>query len=245
VILEGGGIIRLGAVVVTVTRVMTAPPLGVIGLCAAVHVDNVKVGGSVHAIVTGELNPPIGVTVTVKVAELPAFTGDGVGAVAVIVKSGAMFVPLPFRVNTCGLVLSPSVRVSVAVSGPTTDGLNVTLTAQGVVVVMLGLQLAGVAVKSALFAPVTAALVNGIAAFVLFVSVTVFAALVVPISTVPKSSVDPGAGDTIKVGISVSFATNAAEWSPLGKLVWNAGGTAVAGGKTGKVAAEENVNPVI
>lgn len=208
--MEGGGIIRLGAVVVTVTRVMTGPPLGVIGLCAAVHVDNVIAAGSVHVIVTGELNPPIGVTVTVKVAGEPAFTGDGVGAVAVIVKSGATFVPLPFRVNTCGLVLSPSVSVSVAVSGPTTVGVKVTPTVQGVVVVM-GLQEAGVAVKSALFAPVTVALVNAIDAFVLFVSVTVFAALVVPTTTVPKSSVDPGAGDTTRVGISVSLAMNASD----------------------------------
>jgi hypothetical protein len=82
--------------------------------------------------------------------------------------------------------------------------------------------------------------VNAIAALVLFVSVIVCAALVFPMSTVPKLSVDPGAGDTAKVGISVSLATKAAEVAPLGKLGWT-----VPGGKTGKVADEENVTPVI
>ena len=127
-------------------------------------------------------------------------------------KSGGEFDPVPFRENVCGLVLSPSVSVSVAVSGPTTDGLNVTLTVQGVVVVMLGLQVAaGVALKSAEFAPVTVALVNAIAPFVLFVSVTVCGALVFGMTTVPKASVDPGAGDATKVGIGVSFATKASD----------------------------------
>ena len=92
--------------------------------------------------------------------------------------------------------------------------------------------------------PFTTALVNAIAALVLFVKVTVCAALVFPMSTIPKLRVDPAAGDTGKVGISVNFATNAAEVSPLGKLVWNAGVVAVAGGKTGNVADEENVTPV-
>jgi hypothetical protein len=90
--------------------------------------------------------------------------------------------------------------------------------------------------------PLTTALVKAIAAFVLFVSVTVFAALVFGMSTIPKFKL---VGDTVKVGISVSLATNAAEVAPLGKLVWNAGVVAVAGGKTGKVADEENVTPVI
>jgi len=90
--------------------------------------------------------------------------------------------------------------------------------------------------------PFITALVKAIAAFVLFVSVTVCAGLVLGMSTVPKFRL---VGDTVKVGISVSFATNAAEVSPLGKLVWNAGVVAEAGGKTGKVADEENVTPVI
>ena len=40
------------------------------------------------------------------------------------------FVPVPLRAMFCGLVLSPSVRTSVAVSAPATEGLNVTLMLQ-------------------------------------------------------------------------------------------------------------------
>jgi hypothetical protein len=90
--------------------------------------------------------------------------------------------------------------------------------------------------------PFTTALVNAIAALVLFVKVTVIAALVLGMTTVPKFRL---VGDTTSVGISVSFATKAADLSPLGRLVWNAGVVAVAGGKIGKVAAEENATPVI
>jgi hypothetical protein len=211
----------LGAVVVTVTTVETGPPLGVIGLVVGVHVDKFSPAGSMHAIVTAELNPPIGVTVTVNVAGEPAFTGDGAGAVAVIVKSGAVFVPLPVRVNDCGLVLSASVKTSLAVSegvgGGTTVGLNVTLTAQEAPAAMLAPQVLAEMAKSVLAAaglPPVMAAANAIAAFVLFVSVTVWAALVVPITTVPKARVDPGAGDTTKVGISVNFAMNASDVPP-------------------------------
>jgi len=84
--------------------------------------------------------------------------------------------------------------------------------------------------------PFTTALVNAIAAFVLFVSVTVCAALVPGISTVPKLRV---VGITVRVGIRVSFATKASD-VPF-RVVWNAGGVAVAGGKTGKLLAVENV----
>jgi hypothetical protein len=57
--------------------------------------------------------------------------------------------------------------------------------------------------------PFTTAAVNAIAAFVLFVSVTVsVGGVVVPISTVPKLSV---VGDTTNVGISVSLAINASD----------------------------------
>jgi hypothetical protein len=50
--------------------------------------------------------------------------------------------------------------------------------------------------------------VNVIAAFVLFVSVTIFAALVLGMSTVPKLRV---VGATAKVAMGVNFATNASE----------------------------------
>jgi hypothetical protein len=57
--------------------------------------------------------------------------------------------------------------------------------------------------------PLNAALVNEIVLLVLFVNVTLCAALVWPTCTVPKSIVVPAAGTTASVGISVSFATNA------------------------------------
>jgi hypothetical protein len=208
---EGGG--TISAVVVTVTVDVTGlAPTGVTEAGTGVHVESVSEDGSAQVSATAELNPPIGVTVMVYVAGEPSVTLWLAGATA-SVKSGGMLVPVPFRVNVCGLVLSPSVNVSVAISAPAgADGLKVTLTVQGVVVVMLGLQAAaGVAAKSAAFVPVTVALVNAIGAFVLFVSVIVFGPLVVPICTGPKSSVDPGAGDTTKVGIGVSFATKASE----------------------------------
>jgi hypothetical protein len=201
---EGGG--TISAVVVTVTVDVCG---GVIDAGTGVHVESVSEDGSAQVSATAELNPPIGVTVTVYVAGEPSVTLWLVGATA-SVKSGGILVPLPIRVNVCGLVLSPSASANVAVFAPTTVGLNVTLTVQGVVVEMLGTQeAAGVAMKSAAFVPVSVALVNAIGAFVLFVSVIVCAALVVPICTDPKSSVDPAAGDSTKVGISVSFATNA------------------------------------
>ena len=126
---EGGGIIRLGAVVVTVTRVETAAPFGVIGLVVGVQLDKFSPAGSTHAIVTAELNPPIGVTVTVNVAGEPAFTGDGAGAVAVIVKSGA-FVPVPVSGTVCGLPAALSVMVKVPARAPSAVGVNVTLILQ-------------------------------------------------------------------------------------------------------------------
>jgi hypothetical protein len=83
--------------------------------------------------------------------------------------------------------------------------------------------------------------VKVIVAFVLFVRVNVCALLVTPTGCTPKSN---GEGATTTLGIRVSFATNAAERSPVGRFVWNAGVAAVAGGKTGKVADEEKVTPV-
>jgi hypothetical protein len=56
--------------------------------------------------------------------------------------------------------------------------------------------------------PFTTALVNAIAALVLFVKVTVFAALVLGMSTVPKFRL---VGATARVGMGVNFATNASE----------------------------------
>jgi len=76
--------------------------------------------------------------------------------------------------------------------------------------------------------------VKVIAALVLFVSVTIFAALVFGMSTVPKSRL---VGATAKVAMGVSLATNASE-VPF-RVVRKAAGAVV--GKTGKVAAVEYV----
>jgi hypothetical protein len=97
---EGGGIIRLGAVVVTVTVVVIAAPFGVTEPGEAVHVDNVSPAGSTQDTVTAELNPPTGVTVTVIVAGEPAFTVDGTGAAATIEKSAAVATPVPVRLTS-------------------------------------------------------------------------------------------------------------------------------------------------
>lgn len=78
--LEGG---TISAVVVTVTVDVTdvTPSAGVTEAGAGVHVADA--GAPVQASATAELNPPIGVTVTVKVAELPAVTVAVAGAVTV------------------------------------------------------------------------------------------------------------------------------------------------------------------
>jgi hypothetical protein len=83
---------------------------------------------AMELIVKGPL--PVFVSVTVFAA-LVVFTnwlpkGRGVGASPTTGDPAAA--PVPLREMDCGLVLSPSVSSSVAVSAPTTDGVNVTLT---------------------------------------------------------------------------------------------------------------------
>src|SRR5712691_11881930 len=82
-----------------------------------------------------------------------------------------------------------------------------------------------------------AALVKAIAAFVLFVKVTVCAGLVFGMRTVPKLRL---VGETTNVGISVSFAMNASDVPFF--VGWNA-----PAGKTGNFppgAGAEKVSPV-
>jgi len=119
---DGGGTIK--AVVVTVTVDVCG---AVIEAGTGVHVESVSVEGSTQVSATAELNPPVGVTVTVYVAGEPFVTVAVAGATP-SVKSGGVFEPAPVREIVCGLVLSPSVRTRFAVSAPTTVGLNVTLT---------------------------------------------------------------------------------------------------------------------
>src|SRR5947199_1781233 len=69
-----------------------------------------------HARPTGDLNPPIGVMVTVNVRVFPAFTFS-VAAGPVNPKSGAA-VPFPLSVMICGLPPALSVSDSVPVRAP-------------------------------------------------------------------------------------------------------------------------------
>lgn len=212
--MEGGGTIRLGAVVVTVTRVETAAPLGVIGLVVGVQVDKFSPAGSTHAIVTAELNPPIGVTVTVNVAGEPAFTGDGDGAVAVIVKSGGVFVPVPVSGTVCGLPAALSVMVKVPARAPSAVGVNVTLILQfapaASVAGLIGQAVAPVLVsaKSLGAGMEMVLIVRG--PVPVFVSVTICAVLVVFSCWLPKARL---VGASITAG--VGFAP-----VPVSKMFW-------------------------
>src|SRR5947209_2359186 len=78
-----------------------------------------------HARPTGDLNPPIGVMVTVNVRVFPAFTFS-VAAGPVNPKSGAA-VPFPLSVMICGLPPALSVTDSVPVRAPEAVGVKVTL----------------------------------------------------------------------------------------------------------------------
>src|SRR5437870_13010119 len=75
-----------------------------------------------HARPTGDLNPPIGVMVTVNVRVFPAFTFS-VAAGPVNPKSGAA-VPFPLSVMICGLPPALSVTDSVPVRAPEAVGVK-------------------------------------------------------------------------------------------------------------------------
>src|SRR5205807_476672 len=81
-----------------------------------------------HARPTGDLNPPIGVMVTVNVRVFRAFTFS-VAAGPVSPKSGAA-VPCPLSVMICGLPPALSVTDSVPVRAPEAVGVKVTLMVQ-------------------------------------------------------------------------------------------------------------------
>src|SRR5712692_2559437 len=78
-----GGTISAVVVTVTVDVAGVTPSVSVTGLGEGVHVDNVNEEGSVHVSVTGELNPPIGVTVTVILTGVPMVPVAVAGAVTV------------------------------------------------------------------------------------------------------------------------------------------------------------------
>lgn len=96
-----------------------------------------------------------------------------------VIATGAE--PVPVRLTDCGLFDALSAKVSVPVSVPTASGENVTPTTHFPLLLMLPPHVLLAMAKS----PVGAMLVN-VSAGPLFVSVTVFAALVLPANTVPK-----------------------------------------------------------
>ena len=109
------------AVVVMVNVVVIGVvPLGVTEFGEAVHVE--APGRPLHATLTAALNPKDGVTVTVKLAELPATMVPEAG-VAAIAKSE----PAPAIARVCGLLGALSVSLSDPEAVPAAVGAKTTL----------------------------------------------------------------------------------------------------------------------
>jgi len=138
-------------------------------------------GAPAQVSATAELKPFVGFTVIVTgVLTAPCATVTVVGA-ALSVKSGAGLVPVPVRLTICGLPPALSVMVKVPVRAPATVGVNVTLIMQfappASVAGLIGQAVAPVLVSAK--SPDAAMELIVSAAFPVFVSVTVCAALVV------------------------------------------------------------------
>ena len=142
-------------------------------------VQVVPMSAPAHARPTGDLNPPIGVMVTVNVRVLPAFT-FWVPAGPVNPKSGAA-VPFPLSGTVCALTPELSATDSVPVRAPKAAGVKVTLIVQfplaAKVAGLMGQALAPVLVAAK--SPEAANELIVKAAVPVFVSVTVIGALVV------------------------------------------------------------------
>src|SRR5207302_960993 len=139
-----------------------------------------------HARPTGDLNPPIGVMVTVNVRVFPAFTFS-VAAGPVNPKSGAA-VPFPLSVMICGLPPALSVTDSVPVRAPEAVGVKVTLMVQFAPAAKVA-GLVGQALAPVLVAAKSPEAANELivkAAVPVFVSVTVIGVLVVASGWLPK-----------------------------------------------------------
>src|SRR5437867_2681038 len=161
-----------------------------------------------HARPTGDLNPPIGVMVTVNVRVFPAFTFS-VAAGPVNPKSGAA-VPFPLSVMICGLPPALSASDSVPVRAPEAVGVKVTLMVQfapaAKVAGLVGQALAPVLVAATSPGGANELIVK--AAAPVFVSVTVIGALVVASSWLPKSrpvGANPTPGEFEPVPLRLTF----------------------------------------
>jgi hypothetical protein len=110
-------------VVIDNVVVIGAVPPGVSEFGDAVQVD--AAGAPLHAIVTAALNPNDGVTVTVKLLELPATSEPDVGVVATEKSE-----PEPPSDRLCGLLGALSVSFSEPEAVPVAVGAKATLTTQ-------------------------------------------------------------------------------------------------------------------
>ena len=113
---------------------------------------------------------------------VPVFWLPKLRLVGVSVTPGAEIVPVPESATLCGLPVALSTIVTLALRLPVAEGVKVTLIAQLLPAASV-LGLIGhvfVWAKSPAFVPLTAMLVIASAAVPLLVSVTDFAALVVP-----------------------------------------------------------------
>src|SRR5437870_3912018 len=141
-----------------------------------------------HARPTGDLNPPIGVMVTVNVRVFPAFTFS-VAAGPVNPKSGAA-VPFPLSVMICGLPPGLEERRVGTVRAPEAVGVKVTLMVQFAPAAKVA-GLVGQALAPVLVAAKSPEAANELivkAAVPVFVSVTVIGVLVVASGWLPKPS---------------------------------------------------------
>src|SRR5262249_1090013 len=111
-----------------------------------------------------------------------------------------------------------SATLSVAVSAPTTEGVNVIGIAQVAPAAIVPLQFVLPTTKSAAFAPLVETFVIVIVPPVRLASVTIRGWLSTPTSCLPKFSVD-GLRMTPVAAAGESFATKAA---PVLNVVWNA-----------------------
>lgn len=89
--------------------------------------------------------------------------------------------PVPVRLTDCGLFAAPSVIVRAAVSAPEIEGVKVMLMVQDAFVASDAPQVVADFEKSVAFVPLITLEERAIAPLVLFVRVTVFTALVLPI----------------------------------------------------------------
>jgi hypothetical protein len=166
------------AVVVIVAADVAPVGVGVTEVGLSVHVEPAGAPEQVSATEFAKLFKPT--TVTVTSTGEPAATVVDTGEAA-IVKSALVVVPVPVSVAVCGAPAKLSATLKVALTGPMAVGANVTLIVQlAPAASVVGQAL--VFVNSDALPPVTLTTMLFTAPVLVFFSVTVCAALVVPIA---------------------------------------------------------------